>query len=394
MKWTVSISRDEQLESAIHAVSQQVLADLEGRPDLVFVFASDHHRTGFDSLAARLRLHLGGGVLVGCSASGVIANDEEVEFKPSLSLIAAKLPDVKLDGWHIEAQDLGPGTEHSRCCAAIAEQLSGVPAQFVILADPFTFPAEQLLHSLETGFPNAVIAGGLASGSQGPGETALFFNETTHHSGALILSLSGNLEMSTAVAQGCRPIGQPMFVTAAEGGAILELDGQPPLNLLNEIYQKSNERDRDLMQHSLFLGIAMRAGESLHGRGDFLIRNLVGSNEKTGAIGVAAELHPRQVVQFHLRDAQTSAEDLYEVLISTRDRLNEKSPSGALLFSCTGRGEGLYGRSGHDSEAFHGLLGRTPLGGFFCNGEIGPVAGKTFLHGYTSSFALFRPRSD
>lgn len=392
MHWTTAISRELQLENAIHAVSQQVLADLNGSPDLVFAFASDHHRSGFDTLPARLRLHLGGGMLLGCSASGVIGDQVEVEFQPCVSLTAARLPDVSLDGWHIEARDLGPATDHSRRCAALAQHASEEPAQFIILADPFTFPVEQLLHSLEAGFPSAVIAGGLASGTKGPGETALFLNEFTHHSGALILSLSGDIEMYTAVAQGCRPIGEPMFITAIENGAILGLDGRPPLELLNELYVHSSEQDRTLMQHSLFLGFAMRPEDDQPGRGDFLIRNLVGTDNESGAIGVAADLHASQVVQFHLRDAETSAADLNNVLSRTRDSFGDRPPMGAVLFSCTGRGEGLYGRPGHDSETFHRLLGPTPLGGFFCNGEIGPVAGKTFLHGYTSSFALFRSR--
>ena len=392
MKWSTAISRETPLESAIHAVSQQVLADLGGPPDLIFVFASDHHRSGFDSLPARLRLHLGSGMLLGCSASGVIGNREEVEFRPSISLTAARLPDVSLDAWHIEAKDLGPDTAHSRKCAELAQQLSQKPAQFIILADPFTFPPEQLLRSLEAGFPTAVIAGGLASGTQGPGETALFLNETTRRTGALILSLGGNLEMTTAVAQGCRPVGEPMFITQIDGGTILELDGRPPLQILNELYAHSSERDRTLMQHSLFLGVAMRPGDSRHNQGDFLIRNLVGADQESGAIGVAAELHANQVVQFHLRDARTSSDDLDMVLKRTRDRFGERMPAGALLFSCTGRGKGLYGQSDHDSEAFQRLLGTIPLGGFFCNGEIGPVEGKAFLHGYTSSFALFRAR--
>jgi small ligand-binding sensory domain FIST len=310
-----------------------------------------------------------------------------------LSLTAARLPNVTLECWHIESRDLAPGTVHSRKCAALAQRSPDEPAQFIILADPFTFPSEQLLHSLEAGFPSAVIAGGLASGTQGPGETALFLNDKTHHSGALILSLGGDLEMSTAVAQGCRPIGEPLFVTAAEGSAILELDGSSPLQLLNELYELSSDWDRSLMQHSLFLGVAMRPGDNRYGQGDFLIRNLVGVDEETGAIGLASELHVGQVVQFHLRDARTSAEDLDQVLHRARDGFGERMPSGAVLFSCTGRGEGLYGQSGHDSDTFHRLLGTTPLGGFFCNGEIGPVAGKTFLHGYTSAFALFRERS-
>ena len=99
-----------------------------------------------------------------------------------------------------------------------------------------------------------------------------------------------------------------------------------------------------------------------------------------------------QLVQFHLRDAETSAEDLTAVLERYAVENRENQVHGALLFSCLGRGQYLYGRPNHDTDIFHEKLGPVPLGGFFCNGEIGPVSGTTFLHGYTSSFGIFRPR--
>ena len=66
--------------------------------------------------------------------------------------------------------------------------------------------------------------------------------------------------------------------------------------------------------------------------------------------------------------------------------------SGALLFSCTGRGMGLYGQTDHDSNAFRRLVADVPVGGFFCDGEIGPVHNSTYVHGYTSAFAVFSER--
>jgi small ligand-binding sensory domain FIST len=391
MHWTSRLSRKPELEHAIRETTDSVRSALGGPPDLIFLFASEHYRAGYDELPARVRESLGGGVLIGCSASGVIAGDEEIEFQPALGVIAARLPDTVTDCWHIEANDLAPDTPHSRKCAALAQE-NQQDAQFIILADPFSFPVEQLLHSLESGFAGATIAGGLASGGRAPGDIALFMNDATFYSGALMLSLSGNIVMDTAVAQGCRPVGTPMFVTSRHNGIILGLDGRPPLEAVNTLYERANERDRTLLRQSLFVGIAMQPDHTRYDQGDFLIRNIVGADQRSGAIQVAASLHPNQVVQFHLRDAGTSAEDLERVLRRTRDRYREHMPEAALLFSCTGRGEGLYGQSGHDSAMFRNHLGPAPLGGFFCNGEIGPVQGKTFLHGYTSAFALFRPR--
>ena len=288
-----------------------------------------------------MRESLGGGVLIGCSAAGVIGGDEAVEFQPALSLVAGRLPGTAADCWHIEASDLAPDTMHSRKCARLSQEINPKTAQFIILADPFSFPAEQLLHSLESGFSAATIAGGLASGGRAPGEIALFMNDATFHSGALMLSLSGNIVMDTEVAQGSRPIGAPMFVTSQHNGIILGLDGHPPLEAVNTLYKQADERDRILLQQSLFVGIATQPDHSRYDQGDFLIHYIVGADQQSGAIQVAAELRPNLVVQFHLRDAQTSTEDFERVLSRTRDRYSEHMPEAALLFSCTGRGKGL-----------------------------------------------------
>jgi len=166
------------------------------------------------------------------------------------------------------------------------------------------------------------------------------------------------------------------------------------MEVLRALYDASSPRDQALMQSSLFLGIEMRPELQEYRRGDFLIRNLVGADPDDGALAVAAPLADGLVVQFHLRDAQTSAVDLEDRLARYRsDPRPGGAPRGALLFSCLGRGAGLYGLPDHDSEALRRHLGPLPLGGLFCNGEIGPVGERSFLHGYTSAFAIFRPLS-
>jgi small ligand-binding sensory domain FIST len=202
------------------------------------------------------------------------------------------------------------------------------------------------------------------------------------------VTISGEIDVDTIVAQGCRPIGQPSFVTRCQRNVLFEIDGRPPLRVLEELYQTLGERDRELFRHSLFLGIVMNELQHEYRQGDFLIRNLIGIDQEAGAIAVGAMLHEGMVVQYHLRDARTSAEDLESLLA----RYEVTEPGGSLLFSCLGRGVHLYGRPDHDTDLFRRRLGEVPLGGFFCNGEIGPVQGRTFLHGYTSSFGIFRPR--
>jgi small ligand-binding sensory domain FIST len=181
-----------------------------------------------------------------------------------------------------------------------------------------------------------------------------------------------------------------MFVTRADQNVLYALDGQPALVVLQELLAAADARDRRLFANSLFLGVVMKEQQEYR-QGDFLIRNLLGIDGKSGAIAVGAALHTGMVVQFHLRDAATSAQDL-EAVLARHHEGRPRPAAGSLLFSCLGRGVQLYGEPDHDSAAFQRHLGPVPLGGFFCNGEIGPVHGSTFLHGYTSSFGLFRSR--
>ena len=263
----------------------------------------------------------------------------------------------------------------------------------MLLADPFSFPVQNLIMGLDFAFPRAAKIGGLASGAQRPGDNALFLNGQVHGTGAVGLALHGNIMVDTVVAQGCRPIGEAMRITSSHRNVLAELDGKPPMTVLQDLFRTLSERDRQLMGNSLFLGVVMDELLDNPAQGDFLIRNVVGMDQRTGSLAIGEMLREGQLVQFHLRDAETSAQDLSIVLERYAVDNRENDVPGALLFSCLGRGEYLYGRPNHDTEIFQEKLGQVPLGGFFCNGEIGPVGGTTFLHGYTSSFGLFRSRS-
>ena len=202
------------------------------------------------------------------------------------------------------------------------------------------------------------------------------------------------------MAQGCRPIGPTFRVVEGDRNVVTKVatqtsqdkaDEQTPLEALQELFQDLDETDRQLAQESLFIGLAQSSFKQSLGRGDFLIRNLVGVDPKVGAIAIADRIRPGQRIQFHLRDAQTAKEDLTTLLSAYRlEHQQCIPPSGALLFACNGRGTGLFGAPNCDTEQFSRQLGPVPLGGFFCNGEIGPVGQTTFLHGFTSVFGICR----
>jgi small ligand-binding sensory domain FIST len=391
MRWVSAVSTASSLEAAVREVTATVQRDLGGTPpDLAVTFVSEQHQGEYERLPALLRAALTPRIAIGCSAGGVIGGGREVERQAGVSLTAALLPAVDIQPFHLEGEALIARTAP----AAEWERVIGIAGRrhpaFLLLPDPFTFDAETLVAGLDAGYPESPKIGGLASGGREPGANALYLGDTVYRSGAVGVALTGNVEVDTIVAQGCRPIGDPMFVTRADQNVLYGLDGRSALAVLQDLLASADPRDRQLFANSLFLGVVMKEQEAYR-QGDFLIRNLLGIDGKSGAVAVGAALHTGMVVQFHLRDAETSAQDLEAVLARYHEGPSRR-PAGSLLFSCLGRGEHLYGERDHDTGAFRRHLGPVPLGGFFCNGEIGPVHGSTFLHGYTSSFGLFRSR--
>ncbi len=392
MRWTSAVSTATPLETAVREVACAVARDLAGAtPDLAVTFVSEQHQREYERLPALVRGELAPRCLVGCSAGGVVGGGHEIERQAGVSLTVAVLPDVAVTPFHLESDVLPARTAP----AAAWEQSTGIAtaraSALVLLPDPFTFDAETLVAGLDVAYPASPKIGGLASGGREPGANALYLGDAVYRSGAVGIALAGNVELDTVVAQGCRPIGEPMFVTRADQNVLYALDGQPALGVLQQLLADADARDRKLFANSLFLGVVMKEQEAYR-QGDFLVRNLLGIDGKSGAIAVGAPLRTGMVVQFHLRDAETSAHDLDAVLARYREH-PRRPPAGALIFSCLGRGEQLYGEPDHDTRALHRHLGPVPLGGFFCNGEIGPVHGTTFLHGYTSAFGLFRSRT-
>ncbi len=387
MRWASAASMERDTTAAITEVAAAVRANLGGTaPDLIVAFVSAHHCEHFGDIPALVRRELASGLLIGCSAGGVIGGAKEIEQRPGVSLTVAALPDVSLALFHLDTDDLSEWQRHITPAA-------GTQPHFLLLADPFSFNPEPFLQALDHAYPAGRKIGGLASGGRHAGENALFLGEETRRTGLIGVAMSGNIQVDTIVAQGCRPIGQPMFVTKCQHNIIWELDGRPAVEVLQSLYRQLDPADQELARHSLFMGVVMKEEQHEYRQGDFLIRNIAGMDPERGALVFGAMLHEGAVVQFHLRDAKTSAADLEQLLTAYAAASPAVRPAGALLFSCLGRGMYLYGEPDHDTNTFRDHLGAVPLGGFFCNGEIGPVQGSTFLHGYTSAFGLFKPRT-
>lgn len=394
MKWASAISGKSRWQEAVNHCVHQARERGPERPDLSLLFVTPHFSEQYAEILEQIQKELAPRHLIGCSAGGVIAGGLEAEDQSAIGLMTGSLPGVEITAFSLEADRLPDMDAPPKAWAeliGIADR--GGRPQFILLADPFSFNPEEMTRGIDYAFPGACTLGGLASGATRPLQNALFLDRQCHRSGAVGLALRGNIVMDPIVAQGCRPIGKQFKITGCEQNLLLTLDGKTAVEALEELVDSLSERDQELARHSLFLGILNNPLKIDASKRDYLVRNLVGMDVRRGILAIGAMLRPGQSVQFHLRDRDASAEDLGEVLRRYASSIPKPPPAGVLLFSCVGRGQHLYGVPNHDSQVFQRTVGTLPIGGFFCNGEIGPVEGATYLHGYTSCFGVLRPAS-
>ncbi len=391
MRFASGISDAVNASEAADAVCGQVLEQLGGEPcDLACVFASTIYRASWPSLLARLHERLRPRVLIGCSGSGIIGGGQELEWVPAVSLVAASLPGVKLFPFAVAPDEL----ELSSAGGFWIDKIGASPAAhpvFILAVDPYTCNPVKLIDELNATYRARPIVGGLVSGGNEPGEHLLFTGTTVLREGAVGVAMAGNIVMDTVISQGCRPIGRPAVVTKADEHAVVELGGKSALAALHHVLSGLPPEDRELAQQgSVFVGLVIDEMRPAFAPGDFLIRNIVGIDPDLGAIAVADQVAVGQTLQFQLRDPATSRRELRRLLLRAHPS-HGLPPAGGLLFTCTGRGRSLYGLAHQDVRMIQTVSGKLPIGGLFCNGEIGPIGETNFLHGYTASLGLFRP---
>ena len=390
VKWRSALSSASSVEAAVKEVSSDLSADFPDGIDLMLIFVSPQHALRYREVALMLHESLEIRELIGCSGGGVAGAGREVESGPVLSVVAARLPEVGVRSFALDGEAVLDLAKSERGWQDLLDLEAEHEPVFVLLANPFECPVEAYVDGLDRAFPDSKKLGGLASGGSGKESVALFLRSGVEEAGAVGVALWGDVAVETAVAQGCRPIGVPFILTHCENNLAVQLDGKPALHALDQVYGNLTPADRERFRRSPHVGIGLHAGKSPYRQGDYLLRNVLGVDRERGVVAIGAHLQVGMEVRFHIRDAETSAEDVEAVLSRASDRVS--GVCGALFFSCLGRGQGLYQSSGYDSSVFRKHFGDIALGGFFGNGEIGPVQGKTYLHGYTSVFGLFRPR--
>jgi len=389
-----AISDDEETDEALAEVLQALAEQLgEGPGDLAIVFVSPHHRRDMQLIVDQVQQELQPRVALGSTAAGVLGAGFELEGRPGLTILAGRLPGVVMHPFShhdFDWPDVKANPEALRdSILGIDEAMSLDEVKAVLLlADPFTTPMVKLMPALNDALPGVPIIGGMASAASEPGDNRLIYNGRVFEQGAVGVAIGGPVQVDTIVSQGCRPIGEPGLITKAHKNLIQEIGQKPALAVIEQTAEEADEEVRDLLQHGVFIGRVINEYKDHFGRGDFLIRNIIGADRTSGYIAISDFVRVGQTVQFHVRDKRTAEEDL-RLLLQTQ--LLHDAPAGVLMCTCNGRGRNLFDQPNAESAMVRDTLGDVPIAGFFAAGEIGPIGQSNFVHGFTASLAVFRP---
>jgi len=389
MPFANALSELEDTAAAAREAAESALERLGTTPELAVVFYSPHHASENEELVRILREQLPDVPLAGMLGESVIGGAREVEQGPGVSVwLGSWNGAMAIDAFHLNPEATPDGPTLFGWPDAISE---ADPKQAVLLtlADPFSFPAvEMFLPTVNEQHPGLRVVGGMSSNPFGPEVRPLFLNDDVLSGGGIGVLLQGKPRVRALLSQGCRPVGKPLVVTKAQDNIIQELSGPAtPLNYLRALLEGVTQADRELMQRGLLIGLAVSEYRDQFRRGDFLIRNLIGLDPRTGALAVTDRVRRGQTVQFQIRDAAAAHEDLAELLTHVGD--DDFKPAGGLVFTCNGRGRRMFSAPDHDAKTIREALGDVALSGVFAGGELGPVGDRNFIHGFTASAVFF-----
>ena len=395
----VALSSRPSLDEAVRDVVSQL--GRRGDAQLALVFASTGFASDLQRLMPMLRSQLRADHWIGCAGGGVIGTNadgqaSELEQCPGLSVTLLTLPGASIAATGLSTESLPDLDGDARDWQSWVGIDAADSRSQIVLIDPTSSQINDLISGLDYAYPQAAKLGGIAAPHNAP-HGSLFLNDRVV-TGAVIASIGGDWCLEPAVAQGCRPIGPVFAIEQVQRNVLLELSHgdtkASPVACLQKILADLDESDRELVRHSLFLGIerSSLALDSLQDAASsraFLVRNLIGVDPSNGAVAVAERVRAGQNVQFHLREAEASRQDALHQLKRVLNAPSDPVCFG-LLMACMGRGSGLFGTPDGDISLARSVMPELPVAGAFCNGEIGPVAGSTHLHGYAAAWGLLR----
>jgi small ligand-binding sensory domain FIST len=382
---SVGLSEERDSRAAAAEAAGRAGAGLDGGCDLCLVFASGEHLPLLGELLSEVAGRLSPRNLIGCGAGGTLASGRELERGPGLVVWAASLPGVEVDTLVLPEERPG---EEQPLFELPGSAADSTDRAMILLADPYRCSIEPWLEEISRTHPGLPVLGGLASAALQDGSAIAALNDGELRSAGAAAALISGVQVLPCVSQGAAPVGPEMTVTAAERNVIGELASKPAMERLGEVIAALPDSERELAANGVLLGIVIDENRPEHERGDFLVRPIAGADRETGSIVLGERVRVGQTVRLHVRDAASADEDLRAALRDQALALGPEGAAGALMFTCNGRGSHMFDLPDHDAGALEDALG-VPAAGFFCAGEIGPVGGRNFLHGFTATLAVF-----
>jgi small ligand-binding sensory domain FIST len=356
-------------------------------PDLILFFATRVHTRGMGAVLETFQGTWEETAVLGATGASLMHSRASERFRPTMTAIAAVLPGAGIVPFRMKLEDFEQSPVGVERWEGLFEAMPD-PALLILLADPFTTPTAEILETLNQVAPGVPAVGALASGARRPGGHVLALNHALHRSGIVGVAITGDLRADVVISQGYRPVGQVFRVTRVEGNQLLELNGSPALEALERMVASLPREEQALLKRGLMLGEAIDGPSGARlGRGDFLIRPVVGLDHDEGAISLAGLVDEGQSIRFQVWD-NTLEQDLSMLLLP---QLADSRAAGGLVFGGW-PGKRVSVDEGLSTETIENALGYSaPMVGFRSAGEIGPVRGLNYLHTHTATLALLRP---
>jgi small ligand-binding sensory domain FIST len=357
----------------------ETLGDPDTPPDLAMLFVTPVHAAVLNEIVRTVNATLKPVSMLGCAAVSVVGGEREVERGPAISLWAGRTGPVT--PFHLSVAQSPDGLAFT----GWPERMPDDASSLILLPDPFTFPTDDFLRRMEEDRPGLPVVGGMASAARAPGGNRLVIDDRVVTAGAVGAFLGPQVRVTTVVSQGCRPVGDPFVVTRAEHNIVYELAGRSAVERLQEVAAALTDEDRELLADLVQIGRVIDENKLDFGPGDFLVRTVIGADPNSGALRVGDIVDVGSTAQFQVRDATTADQEL-------RKLVDGLSGQAALVFTCNGRGTNLFPEPHHDAQVVSEGLGGAPIAGMFCAGELGPIGGHNFMHGFTASVVLLSVR--
>jgi len=375
-------------EAVIRDTAISLRNELSAKPTFALVFITPDYADRAVELLELIRVYGHVATVVGCSGLGLVGPAHEMEEGSGFSLMFVSLPQGRATAFVLDQEAVDVASDPAFWPAKTHLKPEQVKAWFVFI-NPFSLNMEAWLKQWNQGYRGVPIFGSLAGGIEGDPDAWVLCDGGVV-SGGVALALEGDFNVQAVVSQGCKPIGEPLTVTHAERNVLLTLGSRPAYEVLSDVYKELSDSEREQARGHLFAGLAVSEYLEEYKRGDFLVRNIIGADPKSGAVAINAVPRVGQTLQYQLRDSRMATEELRRLLREQAMSL-PAAPFASLLCTCHGRGQGLFGRAHHDAALLNDFFPGLPTAGVFSKCQIGPVGDRSFAHGYTASIALLTP---